>query len=131
MEKLSDAVRNILADAIGDLYDGGELKIYSGSQPATPITAPTGTLLATITLPTPAFSAAVAGVKSKTGVWTTTGLADDDAGWGRMKTSGGADPIDFSIGASGSGEDIEMDSVAIETGQTVTVSAFTFTQPAA
>jgi len=130
MEKLSDVVRNLLADTLGDLYNGGELKIYTGSQPATPTTGPTGTLLATITLPSPAFAASVAGVKSKAGVWSTLGLADGDAGWFRMKTSGATDPIDGSVGATGSGAEIEMDSVAIETGQTVTVSSYTITQPA-
>lgn len=129
-EKLDTSVRNVLADALADLYDGGELKIYSGSQPATPATAPTGTLLATITLPTPAFGAAASGVASKSGTWTTTAVATATAGYFRIKDSGGANAIDGACGGTGSGAELELDNPAILSSQTVTVSSFTITQPA-
>jgi hypothetical protein len=131
-EKIGTATRNVLADALADLYDGGELKIYSGSQPSTADTSPTGTLLATITLPTPAFGAASSGVASKAGTWSTTAVAGSptNAGYFRIKTAGGTDPADGAITATGGGGELELDSIAITSGQTVTVSTFTITQPA-
>jgi hypothetical protein len=49
--RLSAATRNYLENggSFKSAFQGGKLKIYSGSQPATADAAPTGTLLATIT----------------------------------------------------------------------------------
>lgn len=129
-EKLGAATRNVLADALAALYNGGELKIYTGSQPATGDTAPSGTLLGTITLPTPAFGAAVAGVASKAGTWSTSAVAGGVAGWFRFKTAGGTDPLDGAVGGTGSGEELELDNTTIVSLQSIAVSSFTITQPA-
>jgi hypothetical protein len=129
-EKLGTATRNAIADAVADLYDGGTLKIYTGSQPATADTAPTGSLLATITLPTPAFGASSSGAVAKAGTWSVAASATGTAGYFRLKTAGDTHPIDGTIGATGSGEEMELDNTSITSGQSVTVSSFTITQPA-
>ena len=64
--RLADTARSAGADAVVDRIDGGSgagtIKVYTGSQPATTATAPSGTLLLTFTLNDPAFGAASAGV---------------------------------------------------------------------
>src|ERR1043165_5396967 len=99
MEKLGAATCKRQVDSLGGtFYGGGELKIYTGSQPATADTAPTGTLLVTITLPaTPwaAGSSAIPSVANKSGTWSGVAVANgdldgaDSPGWFRIKTSGG------------------------------------------
>lgn len=101
------------------------LKIYSGSAPANCAAADTGTLLATLTLPSDWLAAATAAspsVKAKAGSWT--GTASDGAG---------ATPTHFRIfqgatchmqGTMGVGSgDMSVDGT-ITSGQTVTVNSF-------
>lgn len=131
-EKAGSEVRDVLAAALAALYDGGTLDIYSGSQPATPDTAPSGTLLASIPLPTPAFGSPTTGVVPKAGTWTTNAVAGapTNAGWFRLADSSDDNPVDGAVGATGSGAELELDNISITAGQTVTVSTFTITQPA-
>lgn len=131
-ERIGTTTRDSQADALADLYDGGSLKIYSGSQPATADTAPTGTLLVTITLPTPAFGASSSGVAAKAGTWSAVASAGapTNAGYFRIKTSGDSFPIDGAITATGGGGELELDNISILSGQTVTINSFTLTQPA-
>lgn len=125
--KQNTALKNVLADAFADQFDGGTLKIYDGSQPASANDAPSGTLLATINLPTPAFGAAAAGVVAKNGTWSATAVDDGTAGWARLSNAGGTVNIDISVG-EGSGE-LSLDDADIVTGGVVVVSTFTYTQP--
>lgn len=116
-------VRNVALDAIADEFDGGTLKIYSGAQPASPNDAASGTLLATITLPTPAFGAAAAGSVAKNGTWQDTSAdASGTAGWARLESADGVHRIDADVG-EGAGS-ISLDDTAIVAGGTVTVSSF-------
>jgi hypothetical protein len=131
-EKAGTEARDVIAAALAALYDGGTLKIYTGAQPATPDTAPSGTLVATITLPTPAFGSPTTGVVPKAGTWTTTAGADGDltaGGWFRLADAAGDNPVDGATGATGSGAELEIDNLDIDNGQTVTVSSFSITQP--
>ena len=130
-EKIGAATRNRQADSLGStFYGGGTLKIYTGSQPATADTAPSGTLLCTITLPATPFGAASGGVASKSGTWSAAAGAGGTAGWFRIETSGGTHPMDGAITATGGGGDMELDTTTIVSGQTVTINTFTLTQPA-
>lgn len=121
------ALRNILANAFADTWDGGTLKIYSGAQPADTTTTP-GTLLATITLPTPAFGSAASGVVSKSGTWSALAVATNTAGWARFANSGGTVLCDVSVGESAS--DLIIDNDAVVSGGEITVTSFTYTVPA-
>jgi hypothetical protein len=63
-------VRNNMLDAFDTaIGTSGSLRIYTGAQPADPTQANSGTLLAHINLPNPAFGAAAAGAMAKNGTW--------------------------------------------------------------
>src|SRR5690606_24841331 len=98
-----------------------------GSQPATADTAASGTLLATFTLPADAFAAPdTSGVAALNTVADTTGAADGEAGWARVKGSGGATVFDGSVGTSGA--DFIIISTTITTGNSVSITG-SVTQP--
>ena len=100
----------------------GTVSIYTGSQPATANDAATGTLLVTITLNDPAYSAAASGVANliTTTVPSATAVAAGTPGWYRIKDSTGATVRDGSLtGAS-----------AVAVGDTVRITAGTLTMPA-
>lgn len=125
--KQNTSLRTTLADAFADLFDGGTLKIYSGSQPASANDAASGTLLATINLPTPAFGAAAAGVVAKSGTWSATAVGTATAGWARLSNAAGTKSIDITVGTGS--EELVLDDAAIVTGGVVVASTFTYTQP--
>lgn len=128
-ERLNDAARNRQADLVGDDFNNATLKMYTGTQPAAGAAA-TGTLVVTITLPADAMAAASAGVAAKTGTWS--GVAGDTgtAGWFRIESSAGSRWYDGAITATAGGGEIELTSTSITSGQTVTVTSFSVTQPA-
>ncbi|GAA3172580.1 hypothetical protein [Nonomuraea roseoviolacea] len=139
--RINTAARNAAANAVAALVDGGsaagKLRIYTGSQPATPATAPSGTLLAEFTLSDPAFAAAVAGAVGldTTPALTVAGLANGTAGWFRLLDSTeaagtGLGVLDGSVTATGGGGDLTMNTTTISIGVNVTVNAGTVTMPA-
>jgi hypothetical protein len=85
----STALKNLmLMTGVGNVFDGGVLEIRSGTQPTNADTAPQGSLLSSIILPTPAFSAASAGQRVKAGVWEDLSAdATGTAAWFRLRTS--------------------------------------------
>lgn len=125
--KQTDTMRNRLADSFADDFDGGTLELYSGAAPADPNDPPSGTLLVTINLPTPAFGASAAGAVNKAGVWSAVAVASDNAGYARLKNAAGTRWIDISVG-SGSGE-LDLDTVAIVAGNNVLINTAVYTQP--
>lgn len=132
--KISSAARNASCDAVVDLVDintpPGTLKIYTGSQPADPNTTATGTLLATITLPNPAFGSASSGVATLLGVSLTgTGVAAGTAGWFRIQQGAGTGVIDGAVTATGGGGQLELATTTVSVGLSVTVTSGTITQP--
>ena len=127
----SASSQNSLADSLAALHNGGQLKIYTGAMPANANSAPTGTLLCTITLPNPAFGAASGGSASKTGTWSASAVASGVAGYGRFLKSDGTTVIaDQDISATGGGGNLQLDNTTINNGQTVTVTSYTVSQPA-
>lgn len=117
-------------EGIDASFDGGVLEIRSGSQPSSPDDAPTGTLLASITIPTPSFNAASGGNRTKNGTWTTTASTGGTAAWFRLRTSGdggGSSTIDKRMdGNIGTvDEDLVLNSAAIGATDTVTVDTAT------
>jgi hypothetical protein len=129
---ISTAARNAACNAIVDLIDAGSgagtLKIYTGTSPG-PGNAATGTLLATLTFSDPAFGNASTGTATANAI-TADSSADDDgtAGYARAEDSDGNDVIDLTVGTSGA--DLNLDSTAIVTGGTVSVTSCTVTVPA-
>lgn len=131
--RLADSVRNAKVDAAVDLLDAGAgagtIKIYSGSQPATPATAASGTLLVTITLADPAFGAASSGSASLTDPASVNAVATDTAGWARFADSDGTTRFDGHVTATGGGGVVELSSTSLVSGNPVDITGGTYTQP--
>lgn len=123
--RYSAVARNTRLDAFARLFDGGTVEIRNGSQPATPETAATGTLLATLTLANPSAPASAAGVCTFSAI--TRDSAADATGtptWFRVKNSGGTAVFDGDA-AVGSGTMNFLTSLTI--GQPVEISSWTIT----
>lgn len=127
------AVRNAIADAVRTAIDAGPaagvLQLRTGSKPASPNVAATGTLLATVTLADPSGAAASNGSVTITDPAAVTGVASGDAGWARIQDSTGAAVIDCTVTATGGGGDITLSTVTISNGLTVDMGALTYTAP--
>ncbi|TXH52531.1 MAG: hypothetical protein E6Q97_15415 [Desulfurellales bacterium] len=126
--QLSVAVQNARLDAIETTIGAtAKLLIYSGSAPANCAAAATGTLLATLTLPSDWMSAASSGDKAKTGTWTGTasgGSATSPTHFRLAANDGTTIGLQGTAGV-GSG-DLSFDGT-ITSGQTITISGFTLT----
>jgi hypothetical protein len=128
--QLSTSVRNARLDAIETTTSTAAiLEIRSGSAPADCATADSGTLLASMTLPSDWMAAASSGSKAKSGTWSDTSAnATGTAGHFRVKDSGGTTcHIQGTVTATGGGGDLTLDSTSITSGQTVTITGFTLT----
>lgn len=129
--RIAVAVADAMANAAGPLANGGSIKIYTGAQPATVATAASGTLLGTLTLSATAFGSSSSGTITANAI-TGDSSADNSgtAGWFRaFKSDGTTAIIDGSVTATGGGGDMQLDSVAIVAGGTISVSSWTITQP--
>jgi hypothetical protein len=125
--RLNDSYRNrILNSGYKAIEGNSKLRIYSGSQPASANNAATGTLLVEISLPATAFSAATPGNKKLvlSGTWQATAGTGGTAGWFRLLHTGNDDRMDGSVTASGGGGDLQLDTVTITAGGTVTINTF-------
>lgn len=103
------------------------LQIRSGAPPATPATADSGTLLASMTLPSDWMNAASTGSKTKLGTWQDTSAdGTGTAGHWRLKDSGGTvTHAQGTVTATGGGGDMTLDNTSITATQSVTVNTFT------
>ena len=71
--QLSTAIRNARLDTIESTTGvSAVLRIRTGAQPATCATADSGTVLATLTLPSDWMAAAASGAKALAGTWQDT-----------------------------------------------------------
>ena len=127
--KTSIAARNAALDALAPLVNSGYLRIYSGSQPATPETAASGVLLAELRFNATAFGAAAAGVLTANAITGDSSAdATGTAGYYRVLASDGTTALwDGSVNTSGA--DLNLNSVAIQSGAAVSSSALTYTLP--
>jgi len=151
-ERLSTGLRDAMVGAGGssmaDALNDGIIKIYTGSQPADADSAETGTLLATITQDSAAFTSGVAtnglsfgaassGSAAKTSgeVWSGVAVATGTAGWFRFfantvvegaSTSG----VRFDGNIATSGADMNMANTSITSGGTTTIDSASITVPA-
>lgn len=128
--QLSIAVRNARLDAIEtSIGASAVLKIRTGAQPASCATADSGTVLATLNLPSDWMAAASSGSKAKSGTWED--LSADNTGTAahfRVYASDGTTcGIQGSVTATGGGGDMTLDNTSIASGQTVTITSFTLT----
>lgn len=125
--KQNNAVRNDVADQFASRYDGGVLEIRTGAG-AGPNSAPAGTVLATITLPTPAFGDAAAGVVGLAGTWEDTSAdATGSAAHFRMRSADSTYVCEGSVTATGGGGDLTVDNVSFAEGQSFQITGFNVT----
>ena len=124
----SVAVRNARLDVIETTAGtSAVLRIRTGAPPANCAAARTGTILATVNLPSDWMAAAASGVKSKSGTWTDAAAdATGTAGHFEIMDSGLATcHIQGTYGTSGT--DMIGDSVSFTAGQAFTVNSFDLT----
>lgn len=128
--QLSDAVRNARLDQIESTIGvSAVLKIRTGTPPANVAAADTGTVLATLTLPSDWMAAAAAGAKAKAGTWQDASAdATGTAGHWRLYASDGTTcHMQGTVTGTGGGGDMELDNTSINSGQQVTITTFTLT----
>jgi hypothetical protein len=138
--RVNDAARNAAVDAVVGQIDAGTatpavLRIYSGSQPATPATAPSGTLLAEFSLSDPSFAAAASGSAALdvSPALTDTGIAAGDAGWARFLTGdqaagSGLGVVDGTVATSGAM--VNLNTITISVGVNVEITSGSISLPA-
>ena len=123
----STAVNNAKLDAIEtSIGTAALLKFYTGSVPANCGTAASGTLLATLSLPSDWMAAASGNAKTKAGTWSGTGSAAGVAGYFRITDTAGTTVGMQGTCAVGTG-DCQLDNTNIAVSQAITVTSFTIT----
>lgn len=101
------------------------LEVRSGAPPATCATADSGTVLATIALPSDWAANAAAASKAKSGTWEDL-LADASGTPGHFRIKvGGACKMQGTAGVAGGGIDMVLDAATLTAGQKFTVNTFT------
>jgi hypothetical protein len=126
--QFSVAARNAALDAIETAIGAAPtLEIRSGSVPANCAAAATGTVLATITLPSDWLAAASAGAKTLLGTWQDAS-ADAAGTAAHFRVNQGATcHVQGTVTATGGGGDMTVDNTSFAVGQQVNITAFTIT----
>lgn len=125
--QLSTAVRNAMLDAIeSTIGTSAVLKIRTGAAPANVATADSGTVLATLNLPSDWMAAASSGSKALSGSWTDSSAdATGTAAHYRIYASDGTTAhLQGTVTATSGGGDIELQNTSIAAGQAVTITSF-------
>lgn len=109
------------------------LKIRTGAPPATCDTADSGTVLATLSLPSDWMAAAANGTKAKSGTWEDASADDTGtaAHWRIYASDGTTCHMQGTITATGGGGDMTLITTSITSGQPITITGFTLTAPGA
>lgn len=130
------AMLNQLKSAIDAGGAAGTLKIYSGTAPATPETAPAGgnVLLGTLTLsynPCASITGANATHKLTFGAVTQDSSADATgvAAWARISDSAGNAIVDLDISVTGGTGALQLNTTNIVAGGPIQVTAATIALP--
>lgn len=128
--QFSVGVRNARLDAIETtIGTSAVLKIRTGAPPANVAAADSGTVLATLTLPSDWMAAASSGSKAKSGTWEDASAdATGTAAHFRLYASDGTTAhMQGTVTATGGGGDMTVDNTSFAVGQSFTVTAFTLT----
>lgn len=126
----SVAVRNAQLDSLETtIGTDAVLKIRTGAPPANVAAADTGTVLATLTLPTDWMAAASGGTKAKSGTWQDTSADNTGtaAHWRLYASDGTTAHAQGTVTATGGGGDMEVDNTSFASGQSFTINTFTIT----
>lgn len=128
--QFSVAVRNARLDAIETaIGTSAVLKIRTGAAPANVATADSGTVLATLSLPSDWMAAASSGAKALSGSWSDSSA--DNTGTAahfRIYASDGTTAhMQGTVTATSGGGDMEVQNTSFTSGQAFSVTAFTLT----
>lgn len=126
----STRVRNARLDVIETTIGTTPImRIRTGAVPANCAAADSGSVLATLNLPSDWMAAASAGVKNKSGTWDDSSAdAAGSAAHFRVYDSGGTVcDIQGTVTVTGGGGDLQVDNVSFAAGQAFTVTAFGIT----
>lgn len=129
--QLSTTVRNARLDTIeSTIGTAAVLKIRTGAAPANVATADSGTVVATVTLPSDWMAAAASGQKAMSGTWQDLSAdAAGTAGHFRIYASDGTTAhIQGTVTATGGGGDMTLDNTVFASGQQFTVTSFTLNE---
>lgn len=128
--QLSAAVRNAMLDAVeSTIGTSAVLKIRSGAPPANVAAADSGTVLATLSLPSDWMAAASTGSKAKTGTWedTSADAAGTAAHYRIYASDGTTAHLQGTVTATGGGGDLTVDNVVFAAGQSFTITSYSWT----
>jgi hypothetical protein len=132
--QFSDSVRNAILDAIETtIGTSAVLKLRTGAPPATVATADSGTVVATMTLPSDWMAAASTGTKAKSGTWEDTS-ADNAGTVGHFRlyaSNGTTAHKQGTVTITGGGGDLTLDNNVLAAAQAVSINTFTLTAPGA
>ena len=123
---LTTAARNAACDAVVDLIDGGTTDANGDL-----VIRTSGDVeVATLAMSNPAFGAAATGVATAATISDDTNATGGTAANFIFQDRDNAEVLQGSVSATGGGGDLELSSVSIGAGDTVSVSSFTVTMPA-
>ena len=128
--QLGTSVRNARLDAVeSTIGTSAIMKIRTGAAPANCGTADSGTVLATLNLPSDWLAAASGGSKAKSGTWEDTSAeAAGTAAHFRIYDSGGATcHLQGTVTATGGGGDMTVDNAVFAAAQAFSITGFTLT----
>jgi hypothetical protein len=126
--QLSVTVRNARLDTIeSTISTSPTLELRTGAPPATCATADSGTVVATMTLPSDWMAAASAGAKALAGSWTDAS-ADNAGTVGHFRIKQGVTcHIQGTVTITGGGGDMTLDNNVLAAAQACTITSFTLT----
>jgi hypothetical protein len=120
------AVRTSIADHVVDKLDvgatdaAGDLRFLTSGD----------VQVALLPLSNPAFGAAASGVATASAITSDTNAAGGTIAKAALRDRNNGDVVLCSVTATGGGGDIELSSVVVSAGQTVSLSSLTYTAPA-
>ncbi len=122
---LTTVAMNARLAGLRDLIDAGSgtaaILLLSGARPATGATY-AGSILVRIDLPNPCGSVADGALTLTVGDWGNV-LASGDIAWARIVSRDGIVIADLGVGLSGSGADIEINSLTVFAGGLIAITA--------
>lgn len=127
--KLSIVARNAKLAALSTLANTGYIRVYDGSQPASPETAVSSQVkLVELRFNSTAFAAPSGGSMTANAIVKATIITSGTAAWFRVLQSDGTTVLwDGSVGTSAS--DLISNSVALSSGADFTISSLTYADP--
>lgn len=129
--KMSVTVRNARLNAVETtISTAAKLKLRTGAPPTNIVDADSGTVVATLTLPSDWMGDAASGIKAKAGTWSATGAEVTGGVVGHFRiyaTDGTTQHIQGTAGETGDAPDMILDNKTVNAGQTINITTFQIT----